>query len=84
MSEQSDVFRQELMKRHVEYLRSELFESRREKFDEWAKDKTLEEQVEVLVREAMKSYVEPEFLKPAVQQELPLPPRPVRQTYKDD
>ena len=64
LTQEAESYRKHLMQRHIAFLRGELFESRRDRFDEWATDKTLEEQVEFLVKDAMKSYVEPDILKP--------------------
>lgn len=59
------------LRRLVAALRGELFETRQVKFDAWAVGRSLEEQRDFLVRDAMRDWPEEEE-KPAVQQELPL------------
>jgi hypothetical protein len=56
MSTETDYFQRRL----IAALRSELFETRQSRFDEWAKDKSISEQIEFLVKDAMKGYREPE------------------------
>lgn len=85
LTSEAEMYRQHLMQRHIAFLRGELFESRRDKFDVWASDKSLEEQVDFLVKDAMRSYMEPDILKPRETSEEAKPARRiVRAPYRSN
>jgi len=55
------------MRRAIAAMRSELPEERQKAFDEWAATgRPLREQLDLLTEDAMKRYVEPDFLKEKV------------------
>jgi hypothetical protein len=55
----SDYF----LRKAVATLRDDLFPELQAKFDKWAEKHTLQQQLGFLTEDAMKRYVEPEFLK---------------------
>jgi Arc/MetJ-type ribon-helix-helix transcriptional regulator len=57
----------EFIRRALKALASEMSKETQARMREQAKGKTLQEQLDMLTAEAMKSYVEPDFLKPRVE-----------------